>query len=201
MKITLDNNILDDIDLQTLNKSATGISKQFFMLKSGREPYRLLYYFASLFNNSIIIDLGTSNGGSALALSQNETNQIYSFDIQERTETNYFQNHYSFERSPRFKNVDFIISENFMKYMDIFLKSSFIYLDIAHDGVWETILLESLISNNYKGLVIMDDIHEFPEMKKIWDNISIKKIDLTQYGHWSGTGLLDFSGNVDFELK
>lgn len=201
MKITLDNNTLDDIDLQILNKSTTGISKQYFMLQSGKEPYRLLYYFASLFNNSIIIDLGTSNGASALALSHNETNQIYSFDIQERTETNYFQNTHSFERAPRFKNVDFIISENFMKYIDIFLKSSFIYLDIAHDGIWETILLESLINKNYKGLVMMDDINDFPEMKKIWNNISIKKIDLTQYGHWSGTGLLDFSGNVDFELK
>jgi predicted O-methyltransferase YrrM len=170
-------------------------------LKSGQEPYRLLYYFASLFNDSILIDLGTSNGGSALALSHNKTNQIFSFDIQERSETNYFQNNNTFEKVPRFKNVDFIISENFMKYLDLFLKSSFIYLDIAHDGIWENILLESLKNNNYKGLVIMDDIHEFPEMNKIWNTISFKKFDLTKYGHWSGTGIIDFDNNIELELQ
>lgn len=201
MKIILENNYLDSINLDNLNKYSTGISKQYFILKSGQEPYRLLYYFATLFNDSTLIDLGTSNGGSALALSHNETNQIISFDIQERSETSYYQNNNTFEKVPKFKNVDFIISENFMKYIELFLKAPFIYLDIAHDGIWENILLESLINNNYKGLVMMDDIHEFPEMKKIWNKISFKKFDLTKYGHWSGTGIIDFNNNIELELQ
>lgn len=201
MKITFDNDYLNNLNLQDLYRHCTGISKKYFLLNSGQEPYRLLYYFASLFNDSIIIDLGTSNGGSAVALSHNKRNQIVSFDITDRCQTSFFQNENKFEKMPSFPNVDFIVTENFLKYLSIILKSPFIYLDIAHDGIWENILLELLINNNYKGIVVMDDIYAFPEMKKIWENLTFNKIDLTKYGHWSGTGLIDFSDNLKFELK
>lgn len=201
MTITLDNNYLNNLYITDLHKYCTGISKKYFLLNSGQEPYRLLYYFASLFNNSIIIDLGTSNGGSAIALSHNKTNQIFSFDISDRCQTSFLQNENQFEKMPSFSNVDFIVTEDFRKYLEIILKAPFIYLDIAHDGIWENILLELLVKYNYKGVMLMDDIHEFPEMKKIWDKLPFNKVDLTKYGHWSGTGLIDFSGNLKFELK
>jgi hypothetical protein len=38
-------------------------------------------------------------------------------------------------------------------------------------------------------------------MKKIWESLNFNKIDLTNYGHWSGTGLVDFSGQIEFELR
>lgn len=102
---------------------------------------------------------------------------------------------------PTFKNIDFIVTEDFTKYLNILLQSPFIHLDISHDGIWENILLELLIKNNYKGIMVMDDIYAFPEMKKIWENLNLNKIDLTKYGHWSGTGLVDFSNQIEFELK
>jgi predicted O-methyltransferase YrrM len=199
MNILLNNKSLNQIYINNLLNKCTGISKKYFLLESGQEPYRLLHYMASLFNDCTIIDLGTSNGASALALSHNLTNQIYSFDIIDRCETSYLQNN-GFEKMPSLENCDFIVTQNFIKYLDTFLDSPFIYLDIAHDGVWEKILIDLLIKYNYKGLMILDDIHAFPEMKKIWDTIDIKKIDLTKYGHWSGTGALDFSGDFNFIL-
>ena len=42
----------------------------------GKEHYKLLSYLSTLFNNSIIIDIGTHRGSSALALSYNSTNII-----------------------------------------------------------------------------------------------------------------------------
>lgn len=201
MKTSINNNYLDNLPLENLYKFCTGISKKYFLLNSGQEPYRLLYYFASLFNDSIIIDLGTSNGASAIALSHNKTNQIFSFDISDRCQTSFLQNENKFENMPSFSNVDFIVTEDFRKYLGIILKAPFIYLDIAHDGIWENILLELLVKYNYKGIMIMDDIHEFPEMKKIWNSLSFNKLDLTKYGHWSGTGLIDFNSNLQLELK
>jgi predicted O-methyltransferase YrrM len=201
MKIEFSNDYLNNLDLEDLYKFCTGISKKYFTSPSGREPYRLLSYLSSLFSDSHLIDIGTSNGSSAIALSKNKTNQILSFDINDRCQTSFLQNQNQFEKMPSFKNIDFIVTENFIKYLGIFLNSPFIYLDIAHDGVWENILLELLIKNNYKGIMVMDDIYEFPEMKKIWDNLFFNKIDLTKYGHWSGTGLIDFSGQIQFELK
>jgi hypothetical protein len=38
-------------------------------------------------------------------------------------------------------------------------------------------------------------------MNKIWNTISFKKFDLTKYGHWSGTGIIDFDNNIELELQ
>lgn len=200
MKIQFDKKYLNNLNIFDLHSRCTGISKRYFRLEAGKEPYRLLYYLTNLFNDSKIIDLGTSNGASALALSANKTNQIYSFDIIDRCETSFLQNENSFEKAPSFQNVDFIVTQDFTKYIDLFLNSPFIYLDIAHDGIWENILLDLLTKNNYKGIMVLDDIHAFPEMEILWNKLTFNKVDITSYGHWSGTGLIDFSNKIEFEL-
>lgn len=200
MKINLNKNKLDALSIEVLKQNCRGISKQYFTLESGKEPYRLLFFLAQQFNNSLFIDLGTSNGASALALSNNKNNQIMSFDIVERSETSCLQNK-QFEMMPKIENIDFIISQNFIKYIDFFLTSPLIYVDIAHDGIWEKILIDKLIALKYRGIVILDDIYEFNEMLKLWNSIELKKIDLTKYGHWSGTGLIDFNSEIEFVLE
>jgi hypothetical protein len=201
-EIKINNFLLDLIDLNKLVPHITGFGKKFFTRRSGIEPYRLLNYFASIINNSIIIDLGTSNGASAIALSHNKTNHVYSFDILDRTQISYIQNNNVFEQVSHFLNVDFIVTEKFIKYKDLILKSKLIYLDIDHSGEIEKQLLDMLVKENYKGYVILDDIHEFPGLTKIWQSQypNCKKIDLTKYGHWSGTGLLDFTKYTTFKL-
>lgn len=200
MKINLNNNKLDNLLINFLQENCRGMSKRYFTLKSGQEPYRLLFFLAQQFNNSLFIDLGTSNGASALALSNNSTNKVISFDITERCEVSHMESG-EFEKMPTFKNIDFIVSQNFIDYIDLFLTSSLIYVDIAHDGVWEKILIDKLIKFKYKGLVIFDDIYEFDEILKLWNSIELKKIDLTKYGHWSGTGLIDFNSEIEFILE
>lgn len=199
MKIHLNNNDLDKIDLSGNRPYLRGISKQYFELPSGHESYRLLSYISSLFNQSIIIDLGTSNGASALALSNNLTNYVVSFDIQDRTHTIFNQGD---NNLPLYKgNIDYIVTNNFTKYLNLLIQSPLIYLDIAHDGIWEKRLIDLLKENNYKGILIMDDIHDFPELLKIWNEISIPKFDITKYGHYSGFGLVDFSEKIELELS
>ena len=51
-----------------------------FFCDVGKQHYRLLSYFSTLFNNCNIIDIGSHRGNSALALSYNKTNTVYSFD-------------------------------------------------------------------------------------------------------------------------
>lgn len=44
--------------------------------------------------------------------------------------------------------------------------------------------------NNYKGLVVWDDIFLNQDMIDIWNSIpNDEKVDITKYGHFSGTGL------------
>ena len=54
---------------------------EFSYLKNYSEHYRLLTYISKLYNNELIIDAGTCQGHSCLALSQNENNSIFTYDI------------------------------------------------------------------------------------------------------------------------
>ena len=63
-----------------LFKTLLGDHHEFYS-SPGKEHYKLLSYFSTLFNNSNIIDIGTHEGHSALALSYNRSNKIHTFDI------------------------------------------------------------------------------------------------------------------------
>ena len=58
-----------------------------------------------------------------------------------------------------------------------------------HDGIIEREFLNWLDANNYKGIVFFDDIHLNPAMQAIWDSINKEKYDLTDLGHYSGSGI------------
>jgi hypothetical protein len=40
---------------------------------------------------------------------------------------------------------------------------------------------------------MFDDIR-FWNMLRIWRNVAAPKLDITSFGHWSGTGLVDWAG-------
>ena len=37
-------------------------------------------------------------------------------------------------------------------------------------------------------------------MENFWRNINLKKYDLTQYGHFSGTGVVIMNSDIEFEF-
>ena len=71
-------------------------------------------------------------------------------------------------------------------------KTRFIFLDVDHDGLYEDKFYSFLNSIEWKGILVLDDIHLNEPMKNFWNGISQEKYDLTQIGHWSGTGLVVF---------
>jgi hypothetical protein len=151
----------------------------YFHLQAGKEHYRLLMYVSTLLENNIIFDVGTNRCVSAIALSYNKNNKVKSYDVVQLLETN-----------PYITNVDFILGDS-TKDSDI-LSSNFIFLDVNHDGEYENKFYDFLIENKWKGLLMLDDIHLNDPMKEFWNRISEKKIDITEKGHWSGTGLVVF---------
>ena len=60
----------------------------FFFEDAGKEHYRLLSYISSLYEDSILIDIGTYQGFSALALGYNQSNKVLSYDIVENESVN-----------------------------------------------------------------------------------------------------------------
>lgn len=150
-----------------------------FMCCEG-EHYMLLSHMSQQYNHTTIFDIGSFKGFSAVALSTNPTNKIVSYDIG-----------YFLDIQNRPENVEYRIG-NFFTEPDI-LQAPLIMFDVdPHDGKIEVEFFEWLTKNNYKGKVILDDIHLNPEMRNFWKNIKQERIDLTEFGHWSGTGMVIF---------
>lgn len=160
----------------------------------GSEHYRLLAYLARQFSHGTIIDIGTHIGCSALALSTNPSNRVYTFDLQQKlsvTDQHQLWTH----GNVVFSKDNLMESETRQSWRDILLSSSLIVLDIdPHEGSQEFEFYEWLKQENYRGLLLLDDIHYFKGMRdNCWYKIpSEEKRDLTGLGHWSGTGLVRF---------
>lgn len=161
------------------------------------EHYKLLAYLSSLFDKELILDLGTRDGLSALVLSRNLKNNIISYDILPKNEAIS-----KFEKS--IPNCIFKQKNIFDEDLNIIKKAKLIFLDLdPHDGIQEKKFFEILEKINYKGIIIIDDISttkffiDFPEMRNFWNNIKQKKYDISEFGHGSGTGLVDFSEQVN----
>jgi len=161
-------------------------------LKDKTEHYRLLSYLTKNYHDIIIIDAGTSFGHSCKSLSQNRRNKIITYDITYRDFT-FFKEYGNIE----FKQLD-INKES----SEIIKSADIILLDIdPHDGDQEKKFTDYLIEIGYKGYVICDDIFLNQNMKNWWDSIGIEKYDITEIGHFSGTGIINFYQDKNFKIN
>ena len=172
--------VLDKIDMSYVTEKVSDDDgfKKYIILKSGVEHYRLLSWIGGCFSNNSIIDVGSFKGFSGCALSYNQSNTVYSFDI-----TN------SIVLNPIPNNLNFIIG-NIEDYKDLIIKSPFIFYDTVHDGITEHRFITWLKYINYKGIIVFDDIYLNDQMKEFWYKLNFKKEDITSIGHWSGTGMV-----------
>lgn len=185
--LQVSNEYLDNIDFKLYVNHALNVAKEgYFLQSSGREHYRLLAYISSLYDKETLLDIGTYRGFSALGLAHNKKNRVMSFDILKQPEAQALESNKVLS-----SNIEFKI-DNVLNYKDTVMRCPFILLDTAHDGIFEKEFLEFLDVNNWHGLLLMDDINEYPALTKIWANLDKKKYDLTHKGHWSGTGLVVF---------
>jgi predicted O-methyltransferase YrrM len=154
-------------------------NSHFHQMTVPKEHYKLMAFLSRRIDNQTIYDIGTYRGLSAIAMAANPTNKVISYDIENFVETG----------TP--PNVEFRIGDC---YQDAeLLKSPLILLDVdPHDGLFEPKFVNWLVENNYKGTVVFDDIHLNEQMQLFWDNVTVEKYDLTDYGHYSGTGILVF---------
>jgi predicted O-methyltransferase YrrM len=171
-----------------------------FIDEPGKQHYKLLAHYSCLFNNSVIIDIGTHHGKSALALSYNKTNTVISFDIVDTIEN---------QKLKTRDNIEFYLENLWQeevrnKWTETILNAPFIFLDVdPHNGTMEYDFYLFLRSIDYGGILICDDIWYFKEMRdNFWYKIPDKyRHDVTEYGHWSGTGIIDFQkGNTPVNI-
>lgn len=181
--LSITNEQLDNIDLFPYSQRINSSEYQgYFMSKSGQEHYRLLAYISQNDDLVDILDVGTLKGCSALAFSVNSKNKVCSFNVGNEFDLNY---------TPL--NAEFII-DNVLNgnYNNIILGSKYIMLDTYHDGTFEKEFYDQLVSINYKGYLLLDDIHLNFEMERFWGSITKEKYDITNIGHSTGTGVVYF---------
>jgi hypothetical protein len=181
--LSITNEQLDNIDLSIYSERINSLEyQQYFMSRSGQEHYRLLAHITQNNNNIDILDIGTLKGCSALAFSINQENKIRSFNIGDELDLNHIPSNTEFF-------IDDILNK---KYENYILGSKYIMLDTYHDGTFEKMFYDYLVLINYKGYLLLDDIHLNFEMEKFWGNINKEKYDITNIGHITGSGVVYF---------
>tara|TARA_R110000744_G_scaffold186713_1_gene306114 strand:+ start:1226 stop:2119 length:894 start_codon:yes stop_codon:yes gene_type:complete len=195
MDINLDDSILQKYDqyLQTELKDHHNVGPL-----NGFSQYNLLAHLSTYFNDKVIIDIGTGHEAvSARALAYNKTNKVISYDT-EFCET--AKEHIDRLDNVEYKNINPLKDSTAQALM---LSSPFISLDVdPHDGVQELEFYDFFIKNNWKGIMVCDDIGigydstDLPNitMAAFWDKVNKPKYDLTKtaYSHNTGTGLIAF---------
>jgi hypothetical protein len=154
-----------------------------------REDFQLLAYISSLVSNQTFVILGSHPEQTEKALSHNKKNRVITYSTTPFSMTN--------GRFPII--VDNLFQDVFKNSnrFDEILQSSLIYVDIhPHEGRDEFAIFELLRDAGYKGVILFDDIWHFKTMRdNCWYRIPEDlKQDLTDVGHWSGTGIVSFTG-------
>jgi len=85
----------------------------------------------------------------------------------------------------------------FSEYCALLETADLIFCDAAKDGVFERKLMKNLlrISPKQPCLLIFDDTR-FLNMIDIWRAVASPKMDLTSFGHWTGTGFIDMRAGL-----
>jgi hypothetical protein len=209
--------------LEQLKKFTVPEYEQFITGNPGGEHYPLLHYVTKTYHAANdcrhVVDIGTRYVASSLALGASGVH-VKTFDIpashervaafRGKTEAAWQQELQSNENVHiEFYNLDLLTvpDEDFHRYMATWL----IVLDTFHEPYsvpFEREFLSRLVNLKdpfkFRGIMLLDDIHMNEEMERWWkelqDNAAewgFVAYDLTSVGHFSGTGLLDFSGQVD----
>lgn len=186
--ITLDFETLNAVDLSDQLKYVEwSESSKYLTLDAGKEPYRLEAFLAKELQNSTPhIDIGTYTGLSALALSCDPNQKVVTYDVRDWIPDD---KELTVKTKP---NIEMRLLDCCREIEEL-CKAKLILLDIdPHDGIEERNIVQQLKKHGFKGILLLDDINLNANMKAFWDSITEQKIDVTEYGHWSGTGLVIF---------
>lgn len=162
------------------------------------EHYRLLAGLVQELQPEIVIEIGTATGASALALLARlpPNGRVITFDVvpwADYPEVVLKPSDFADGRLSQ-ETDDVTTPIGFGKHLDLFRSADMVFVDAAKDGVMEARLIDLFTQTKFIGepLVVFDDIRLW-NMLSVWSDIERPKLDLTTFGHWSGTGLVQWT--------
>lgn len=161
------------------------------------EHYKLLASIVKQTKPAIVVELGTHLGYSALCMKKflPANGRIHTFDI---IPWNQFEDTIltaaDFDEKLVQHTDDLTKWEDVLKHQSMLEEADIVFMDALKDGKQEYQFLENFSRLQFKKkcLFIFDDIRLW-NMLDIWYNMDKPKLDLTSFGHWSGTGLVEWS--------
>ena len=163
------------------------------------QHYRLLAALVKTAKPAKIVEIGTFSGVSALAMKafMPAASELVTIDIipwNQVEETALKETDFT---DVRFRQVIGDLSEKnfFASFSETLEACDFLFVDGPKNIAFEESFLRrlsqlKLIKN---PLVLFDDIKLW-NMLRIWNEISRPKLDLTSFGHYTGTGIVDWNG-------
>ena len=166
------------------------------------EHYRLLASMIDVLQPRVVIELGTFSGLSALAMKQAlpPEGQIHTFDIVPwRQVPNHLLTDDDFADNRLTQHLKNLADEQtFEQYRPLLESAEFFFIDGPKDGKTEYIWMRHFQTLNFKKppILMFDDTRLLP-MVPFWRTLKHPKLDLTSFGHWSGTGIVEWQPRAD----
>jgi len=211
---------MDKTPLQRVKHLTEENAEEYIMAEAGKDHYALLNYISATYGDCRhFADIGTRYAASALAAGSNLKTPVWTFDtiggkqqlpriFRGRSEENWKALVQNAGVNITFHNLDLlkVPAEELRTYLGTW----FVMLDTLHEpdsNPFEREFFQRMVSVGFKGVLLLDDIHLNSEMEKWWKELQdgaekggYKTYDVTEIGHFSGTGLVDFSGQVSISI-
>jgi predicted O-methyltransferase YrrM len=161
------------------------------------EHYRLLAALVKILQPKRVVEIGTFRGISALALKQflPIDGKITTFDLvpwDSIPDTSLRAEDFADDRL-RQQIGDLSQPAVFESHRALIQETELLFIDGPKDGIFERKFLRQLETLSFRKplFLVLDDIR-FWNMLATWHDIARPKLDLTSFGHWSGTGLVEW---------
>ena len=161
------------------------------------EHYRLLAALVRVLAPATVVEIGTYQGLAALALARNlpAGGHVVTFDVVPWRDVRGTALRDADLADGRIVPVcaDLTRADTFEAHRATLEASGLVFVDAAKDGRVERVLLERFETLRFARppVVVLDDIRVW-NMLRIWRDVRRPKLDLCSFGHWSGTGLIDW---------
>jgi predicted O-methyltransferase YrrM len=156
------------------------------------EHYRLLPALAMAWGARNVVEIGTFRGASALSfLAAPCVHHVTTFDL---LDWKSFEPTYLTESEVpgRIDQVLGDVSDPlvFATHRELFSNADLLFVDAPKEGLFEPAFLDLLLESPscVDQLLVFDDIRVLT-MIELWRSLPLDRIDITSFGHWSGTGV------------
>ena len=169
------------------------------------EHYRILSGLLKVLKPAFLIDIGTYRGCSARVMldSTGSYSTVYTYDLYDYLSFDWTVLKEQDFASGRLQQhlVNLINPDIFEQHKMLLNRADFIMLDGPKDDHFEKTLLHMMRTVEFSDKprwLFIDDIR-FTNMQDLWRSIKSPKLDLSSFGHFSGTGLVDISLGIRFK--